>query len=159
MTRRELREHVFRQLFTTEFYKDDTEVCREQLALYFTHADGDGLDYPPCEVSKEEQEEILQKTQAVLSHLDRIDPLIEETSVGWPIARMNRTDLAILRLGTYELLFDETIPPGVAINEAVLLSRKFGGEDAYSFVNGILGKIQREAGPDTDAGHGQSPKQ
>ena len=59
---------------------------------------------------------------------------------------MNRTDLAILRLGVYELLFDETIPPGVAINEAVLLARKFGGEDSYSFVNGILGRIQKEEG-------------
>jgi N utilization substance protein B len=56
---------------------------------------------------------------------------------------MNRTDLSILRLGVYELVYDDTIPPKVAINEAVLLARKFGGEDSYSFVNGILGKIQK----------------
>jgi N utilization substance protein B len=60
---------------------------------------------------------------------------------------MNRADLAILRLGVYELLYDGEIPSGVAINEAVLLARKFGGEDSYSFVNGILGKIQREKSP------------
>ena len=147
MTRRELREHVFRQLFTAEFYPEDEELRSEQLELYFTHVAGDGLDFPPENVTEEEQQEILEKTRAVLSHLDQIDPMIEKTSVSWPIGRMNRTDLSILRLGVYELVCDETIPQGVAINEAVLLARKFGGEDSYSFVNGILGKIQKETSP------------
>ncbi len=144
MTRRELREHVFRQLFTAQFYQGDDEEKAEQMQLYFTHDEGEGLDYPPSMVGLEEQEEILQKTKAVLEHLEKIDSLIEETSVGWTISRMNRTDLSILRLGVYELLYDDTIPPGVAINEAVLLARKFGGEDSYSFVNGILGKIGKD---------------
>lgn len=144
MTRRELREHVFMQLFTTQFYAESEEDRSEQMKLYFSHAEGDGLDYAPALLREEEQEEIIAKTQAVLARLDQIDPLIEETSVGWTLERMNRTDLSILRLGVYELLYDDTIPSGVAINEAVLLARKFGGEDAYSFVNGILGKIQKE---------------
>ena len=144
MTRRELREHVFMQLFTTQFYAESEEDRSEQMKLYFSHAEGDGLDYAPALLSEAEQEEIIAKTQAVLARLDQIDPLIEETSVGWTLERMNRTDLSILRLGVYELLYDDTIPSGVAINEAVLLARKFGGEDAYSFVNGILGKIQKE---------------
>ena len=144
MTRRELREHVFMQLFTTEFYPESEEEQREQMELYFTHVEGDGLDYDPSVLSAEEQKEVFEKTEAVLKHLDRIDPLIEKTSVGWSVSRMNRTDLSILRLGVYELLYDETIPSGVAINEAVLLAKKFGGDDSYSFVNGILGRIQRE---------------
>ena len=144
MTRRELREHVFMQLFTTQFYTESEEDRSEQMKLYFSHAEGDGLDYPPALLSEEEQEEIVAKTQAVLSNLEKVDPLIEETSVGWTLERMNRTDLSILRLGVYELLYDDTIPPGVAINEAVLLARKFGGEDSYSFINGILGRIQKE---------------
>ena len=146
MTRRELREHVFMQLFTAQFYPDSDEDRRQQLDLYFTHAEGDGLDFDPSCLRDEEQEEVLRKTNGVWSHLDQSDSLIEKTSIGWVIERMNRTDLAILRLGVYELLFDETIPPGVAINEAVLLARKFGGEDSYSFVNGILGRIQKEEG-------------
>ena len=60
---------------------------------------------------------------------------------------MARTDLCILRVAVYELLFDEHIPAGVAINEAVLLAKKFGGEDSSSFVNGILAKIQRQKNP------------
>ena len=146
MTRRELREHIFRELFTAQFYAENEEEKDEQMKLYFSHTAGEGLDYPPDEVGEEEQKEVVEKTKAVLDHLDQIDPLIEETSVGWPISRMNRTDLSVLRLGVYELLYDEAVPPGVAINEAVLLARKFGHEDSDSFVNGILGRIQREKG-------------
>ncbi len=142
MTRRELREHVFRELFTADFYDEGEEEAR-QLELYFTHMEGDGLEYAPANVGEEDREEILQKTRSVLEHLRQIDSLIEECSVSWTIRRMNRTDLSILRLGVYELVYDDTIPPKVAINEAVLLARKFGGEDSYSFVNGILGKIQK----------------
>ncbi len=143
MTRRELREHIFRELFTSQFYSQSEEDTREQLGLYFTHEAGDDLEFPPSEIEEAEREEILKKVQDVLDHVEEIDKVIEETSVGWTVERMNRTDLAVLRLGVYELLFDESIPSGVAINEAVLLARKFGGEDSYSFVNGILGKIQR----------------
>ena len=151
MTRRELREHVFMELFTSQFYPEDKEEQSEQMELYFTHAGGDGLDYAPLELSDSEQEEVIAKAKAVLERLDRIDPVIEQTSVGWKITRMSRTDLSILRLGVYELLYDETIPPGVAINEAVLLAKKFGGDDSYSFVNGILGRIQRAAPPEASA--------
>ena len=144
MTRRELREHIFRELFTSEFYPEDGGIREEQMRLYFTHEGDDGLDSPPAGVEGEEQEEILEKTKAVLERADEIDSLISKASISWPIGRMNRTDLSILRLGVYELVCDETIPQGVAINEAVLLARKFGGEDSYSFVNGILGKIHKE---------------
>lgn len=144
MTRRELREHVFMQLFTSQFYPQSGDDREEQMQLYFTHLEGDGIEYPPEGVSEDGQEEILNKVQAVFDHLSVIDPLIEETSVGWTLERMNRADLSILRLGVYELLYDDTIPSGVAINEAVLLARKFGGEDSYSFVNGILGRIQKD---------------
>ena len=144
MTRRELREHVFRELFTSEFYPEEGEARQEQMRLYFTHGEGDGLDYPPADVDDESRQEILEKTEAVISHAGEIDDLIEKASIGWTIGRMNRSDLAILRLGVFELLYDDRIPSGVAINEAVLLARKFGGEDSYAFVNGILGKIQRD---------------
>ncbi len=147
MTRRELREHVFKELFTSQFYTQNEEDRSEQMDLYFTHEAGDELDFPPAEVDDADREEILLKTQAVLSHVDEIDKMIEETSVGWSTSRMNRSDLAVLRLGVYEVIFDEMIPDGVAINEAVLLARKFGGDDSYSFVNGILGKIQRQKDP------------
>lgn len=54
---------------------------------------------------------------------------------------MNKVDLTILRLASYEILWDEDIPTSVAINEAVELAKKFGGKDSSSFVNGVLAKI------------------
>ena len=56
-------------------------------------------------------------------------------------SRMNKADLTILRLAVYEMKWDEDIPTGVAINEAVELARKFGGSGSPAFVNGILGKL------------------
>ena len=145
MTRRELREHILNELFTSDFYLASDEDLMAQLDLYFTHSGGDGLDYSPQDVPDDAREEVKQKAMAVCGKRDEIDKILDEASVGWTTERMSRTDLAILRLGVYELLFDENIPAGVAINEAVLLAKKFGGEDSSSFVNGILGKVQRQS--------------
>lgn len=54
---------------------------------------------------------------------------------------MSKVDLTILRLAVYEILFDEDVPTGVAINEAVELGKQFGGDDSAAFINGILGKV------------------
>ena len=67
--------------------------------------------------------------------------MITASANGWDPARMNKVDLAILRLAVYELKYDKDVPTGVAINEAVELAKRFGGETSGSFVNGILGKI------------------
>ena len=143
MTRRELREHVFRSLFGADFYRSGSDAD-EQLDLYFIHEGGDGVDYPPSAVPEEEREEVKERIRHVWEKQEEIDRMIDAVSIGWTTDRMSRADLAILRLGAYELLFDESVPPGVAINEAVLLAKKFGGEESSSFINGILGKLQRE---------------
>ena len=57
---------------------------------------------------------------------------------------MSRVDLTLLRLGLYEMLYDDSVPYKVAINEAVELAKKYGGDDSFSFVNGILGRLARE---------------
>ena len=69
----------------------------------------------------------------------------EEMSTGWKTKRMSKVDLNILRLAVYEMKYDEDVPTKVAINEAVEISKNFGGEDSASFINGILGKISRES--------------
>ena len=79
--------------------------------------------------------------------MPEIDRIINENAKGWKTARMNKVDLTILRLAVYEMKWDEEIPTGVAINEAVELAKKFSGNDGPSFVNGVLGKIaQQEPG-------------
>ena len=72
----------------------------------------------------------------ILAHIEEIDQELNEYSQGWKTSRMNRVDLTALRLAFYEMKFDEEIPVGVAINEAVELAKLFGGEDSGSFVNG-----------------------
>ena len=104
----------------------------EQLSLYF-----DTLE----ELSEKDQEYMSRKYRHVLEKLDEIDALLNETSNGWKTKRMSRVDLTALRLAVYELKYDKDVPTGVAINEAVELSKRFGGETSGSFVNGILGKI------------------
>ena len=114
----------------TEFNSE--EEMSEQLSLYF-----DTLE----ELSEKDQEYMSQKYRHVLEKLDEIDVLLNETSRGWKTKRMSRVDLTALRLAVYELKYDKDVPTGVAINEAVELAKRFGGDTSGSFVNGILGKI------------------
>ena len=113
------------------------EEMSEQLSLYF-----DTLE----ELSEKDQGYMSEKYRQVLGKLEEIDALLNETSKGWKTKRMSRVDLTALRLAVYELKFDKDVPTGVAINEAVELAKRFGGETSGSFVNGILGKIASSEG-------------
>jgi len=78
-------------------------------------------------------------------HQTEVDVLLEQLApVEWPVVRMGSTDRAILRLGLYELRFDEATPPKVVINEAVELAKRYGDSDAYRFINGILNAAYQE---------------
>ena len=76
-----------------------------------------------------------------MEKLDDIDQLLNEKAKGWETERMGKVDLTILRLAVYEILYDEDIPTGVAINEAVELAKKFGQDSSPAFVNGVLAKF------------------
>jgi N utilization substance protein B len=78
----------------------------------------------------------------VVKHKDEIDTRLTNTATNWRLSRMMPVDRNVLRLGTYELLFDPNAQPlEVVINEAIELSRRFGSEDSSAFVNGVLDKI------------------
>jgi N utilization substance protein B len=94
-------------------------------------------------------QETSPEAQAVLTHLEQLDSLISSSAPEWPIDKLNRTDLAILRLASYELLFSDT-PPKVVIDEAVELAKEFGAEASPSFVNGVLGSIFTKTGKQID---------
>lgn len=130
MSRSELREHIFRMLFRIEF--NNEEEMKEQEALYFELLD---------EISEKEQTSILNKYRAIVEKLEDIDKLLNELSTGWKTSRMNRVDLTILRLATYELKWDEDVPTGVAINEAVELAKKYSSDSGPAFINGVLAKV------------------
>ena len=79
--------------------------------------------------------------EGVVAHRDRIDELLTEHAEGWTIKRMPAVDLAVLRLGLYELLWATDVPDAVAIDEAVQLAKSLSTDDSPRFVNGLLGRI------------------
>lgn len=133
MIRRELREHIFKMLFQIEF--NNPEDMPGHLVLYF--------EMLP-EASEEDKTYIQSKYQAATAKTDDIDKLLNEKTTGWKTSRMNKVDLTILRLAVYEMKFDEDVPQGVAINEAVELAKKFSGQEGPSFVNGVLARLTEQ---------------
>jgi N utilization substance protein B len=79
----------------------------------------------------------------VMDNVSKIDSIIAPAAPEWPIDQIALVDLIILRMGIFELLFTNEVPPKVAINEAVELAKAFGGEHSSRFVNGVLGTIFR----------------
>ncbi len=130
MTRSKQREHAFLMLFRTEFH--DMAELSEQDELYMSEFES---------IKDEEREFINNKVNITREHLSEIDEMISEKAEGWNLSRMGKVELTILRLAVSEIKFDETIPDGVAINEAVELAKKFGGDDSPAFINGVLSKF------------------
>ncbi|OGL25947.1 transcription antitermination factor NusB [Candidatus Saccharibacteria bacterium RIFCSPHIGHO2_12_FULL_49_19] len=81
--------------------------------------------------------------QGVDKNAEAIDEIIRPVAPEWPIEQIARIDRSILRMGVFELLFDQKVPPKVAINEAVELAKAFGGDNSSKFVNGVLGTVLR----------------
>ncbi len=89
------------------------------------------------------QPKLTTQVKKILSMKAIIDKKIQNAAPVWPINKLNKIDLAILRLAVYEL-DSKTTPPKVVIDEAVELAKEFGGEASPSFVNGVLGTIYKE---------------
>lgn len=130
MTRREIRELVFKMVFRVEFH--DEEEIPEQLRLFM-----DTLD----SADEKDRAYIEQKVQDIVAHLDEIDAIIDGSAQNWKTSRMAKVELTLIRLAVYEIRFEEDIPTGVAINEAVELAKLYGEENSSSFVNGVLARI------------------
>jgi len=80
----------------------------------------------------------------VAEKTEELDIIISQYAIGWTLERIAKVDLAILRLALYEMLYREDVPTGAAIDEAVELAKRFGGDRSYSFVNGILGAAAKQ---------------
>ena len=130
MSRRELREQIFKLLFRVEFNKMEDMPEQEQL---FFEDENAALDKDAVYVS--------EKFRKISDKLAEIDSQLNEKAEGWNTARMSKVDLTILRLAVFEICYDEDVPTGVAINEAVELAKKFGQDASSGFVNGILAKF------------------
>lgn len=131
MSRRELREQIFKLLFRIEF--NSKEEMPEQTQFFFEEEEN--------QANVSDTAYITEKFNKILEKLSEIDRILNEKVQGWNTDRMGKVDLTILRLAVYEILYDEEIPTGVAINEAVELAKKFGQDSSSSFVNGVLAKF------------------
>ena len=93
------------------------------------------------EISKEDSEYIRNKYENIVEHLEEIDASVNEKAKGWKTSRMAKVELSLIRLAVYEIQYDEDIPAGVAINEAVELAKKYGADSSPAFINGVLAKF------------------
>lgn len=100
------------------------------------------------------EQDALPKTKAILKKRTQIDKQIAAAAPTWPLAKINKIDLAILRLAVYELSEGKT-PKKVAIDEAVELAKEFGSETSAAFINGVLGAIVEKGLKDSKKENGK----
>jgi N utilization substance protein B len=141
--RRSARKRAFQFVYAMNFreFADKEDVRR---AFFELPEDG-----PDAEVDQkddrqaEDREFAARLATGVYLWLDELDGLIRRFSKHWRIERIAKTELSILRLAVYEMLHEPDIPLRVSINEAVELSKEFGDEQSFPFVNGILDAVAK----------------
>ncbi|MCD7981101.1 MAG: transcription antitermination factor NusB [Clostridiales bacterium] len=129
MSRRDVREEIFKLLFLIEFHAKEDVDGQLSFGIANLHADEKDTAY------------IERKIRDICQHLDEIDTLINAHAERWKTSRMAKAELAIIRLAVYEMKYEKEIPVSVAINEAVELAKIYGADHGPGFVNGILAKL------------------
>ena len=127
MNRKEARESVMKYVFQMDAQKDFSIESADKFLTDNNFA-----------AQKDYAKNIIH---AICTNQEIIDNAINENSKGWPVTRMAKTDLAIVRLAACEILYAEDVPKSVAINEAVELAKIYGGDQSPKFVNAILKNI------------------
>lgn len=130
MKRTEQREHIFKMLFSVDFNEDSEQS--EQATLYLEQIE---------DAKEKDIEYIRAKVQKITDKIEEIDELLNSHTKGWKTTRMNKVDLTILRLAVYEIKWDEDVPAGVAIDEAVNLAKTYSSDEGPAFVNGVLARF------------------
>ncbi|MCL2354007.1 MAG: transcription antitermination factor NusB [Defluviitaleaceae bacterium] len=130
MSRKNDRKHALCLVFAREFNENDIEYYKNHFAV-------EALDAPV-----KEGEFVDRVVRGICENKEQIDALISAScTASWSFSRLSKVDLSIMRLATYEMLFEEDIAPSVSINEAVDIAKEFSTEEAGKFVNGVLGDI------------------
>ncbi len=131
MKRKETREEAVKIAYCMDVNKDFDKSLPNQ---YIEHFELQEMDL-----------EYLNKTICdMIDNLETIDKHITENSKDWKIGRIAKVDLAVLRIALSEILYDDSIPSSVSINEAVEISKKYSNDDSHKFINGILGTVVRD---------------
>ncbi len=131
MNRREIRENIFKLLYSCNFHEESS--FDEQLEIFQNEND----------IPNKVMEEINGKVKSIIENTNEIDDKISKASINWSLDRMAVVDKSLLRLIIFEVLYDE-IPVAVALNEGIELAKKYGGDSSPKFINGVAGKVINE---------------
>lgn len=126
------REAVFQMLYSYDISRPEDEDLIELLMNELA-------------ITKKVAQEALKRMYVIRTKLPEIDPMISRTSQSYTFERIQSVERNLLRLGVFELFFDDAIPPKVALAEALRLTRKFGTKESSSFVNAILDSLYKES--------------
>ena len=129
MKRSEIREKIFIILFQRDFNNEFTQ----NIDYYLQR---EGLNGRDADYAK-------KTILGAVQHIEYIDKLISKYLINWNFDRLNKTDISVLRLAIYEIMFSEDVPDKVAINEAIELAKKYNGDVAGVFVNGLLDNVYK----------------
>jgi transcription antitermination protein NusB len=130
MNRKKSREVAMKILFQMSINKEEVETAIEGFVENMEENMNDvDLQY------------VRKTLTGVNENVEQIDKCIEKYLINWKMSRLSRINLAILRICTYEVLFEEDIPDKVSVNEAIELSKKYSEENSFTFINGVLDKI------------------
>lgn len=128
--RRKAREHTLRVLFQLEFGNTEPE---KTVAQYWENR----------RILEEIKEYSSWLTKGIIEHQQEVDKLIQSFSKNWRLSRMALVDRNIMRMAVFELLYETNVAPAIIINEAIEIAKKYSGEEAGVFVNGILDAVQK----------------
>ncbi len=129
-----MRETVFKAIFQSEFTGDDPEyVVEEHMKSWF---------------DEKLRKDTRRYVRGIKSHSGEIDRIVSSKLENWTLERLSAVDRNVLRLGTYELLYEMDIPIEVTIDEMIEIAKKYGTDNSGKFVNGVLDKIAKEYAPD-----------
>ena len=142
MSRSDARRHSFAMIFQFPFHHPiEAENLAWLKALYYDYLDDSPYDSRPTSRDDEYVDRVIWGT---LEKQTQLDGVIENFLKDWALDRLNKIDLALLRLAIYEMLCEPDVPFGVAVNEAVELAKVYGNDESPAFINGVLGNVARE---------------
>jgi N utilization substance protein B len=130
MNRRKSREIAMKLLFAMSINKESYEDIIE---TFKDNTDGDLNDIDIAYITR--------MLSGIHENAKEIDKNIEKHLIKWKLDRLSKMNIAILRVSTYEILFEEEIPGKVSVNEGIELAKKYGEDSSPAFINGILAKM------------------
>lgn len=150
-SRHEARKVALQSLFEWSFNSTNIEeIAKRNLA---TFSASDEKDFSPVAV---DEELAIFLVKGITDSLDLIDKIIADSAPEWPLDQIAKVDLEVLRISIFELYIARSVPPKVAIDEAVELGKQFGGENSSKFINGVLGTVVKDLMPELAVGQTSS---